>query len=202
MTIKQKQCLLTYLGYYTGSIDGLWGTKSMMATEAFQNAYGIGADGIFGPGTGKKILEVIASGEQPITHTDGAPVDAQDTGTFWDGIKYFKREEFQCQCPRCGGFPVEPQESMVHAVDEIRLRLGKPVTISSGIRCKAHNTEVGGVSNSQHLFGTAADLHCPGATQAEMKEAAEAVLGNTGGIGLYSWGIHVDTRNGCSRWNG
>lgn len=31
MTAKQKQCLLTYLGYDTGGVDGIWGTKSMTA---------------------------------------------------------------------------------------------------------------------------------------------------------------------------
>ena len=25
MTIEQKQCLLRYLGYYAGIIDGIWG---------------------------------------------------------------------------------------------------------------------------------------------------------------------------------
>ena len=35
MTNKQKQCLLCYLGYYVGSIDGVWGTLSKTATKAF-----------------------------------------------------------------------------------------------------------------------------------------------------------------------
>ena len=39
MTIKQKQCLLYYLGYYTGAIDGLWGRKSREATQKFQETY-------------------------------------------------------------------------------------------------------------------------------------------------------------------
>ena len=35
-----------------------------------------------------------------------------------------------------------------------------------------------------------------------LKAAAEEVLGHTGGIGLYGWGIHVDTRQGYARWKG
>ena len=118
---------------------------------------------------------------------------------------YFTRKEFRCPCGHCGGFPVEPQESMVRTVDEIRRRLGIPISIvdggGSGVRCAAHNAEVGGVSNSQHLFGLAADLHSA-ASPAEMKAVAEEVMGHTGGIGLYGWGIHVDTRPGYARWNG
>ena len=36
--------------------------------------------------------------------------------------------------------------------------LGKPVVISSGYRCRELNEKVGGVSNSQHLTGEAADI--------------------------------------------
>ena len=35
-----------------------------------------------------------------------------------------------------------------------------------------------------------------------MKAVAEDVMGRTGGIGLYDWGIHVDTRPRYARWNG
>ena len=70
MTVKQKQCLLEYLGYYTpensntvNNIDGLWGPASEGATRKFQSDYGLDADGIFGPQTEKKILEVVATGK-------------------------------------------------------------------------------------------------------------------------------------------
>lgn len=199
MTIKQKQCLLAYLGYYTGSVDGLWGTQSMTATEAFQDAYGIGADGIFGPATESKILEVIASGEQLIQ-----PPQTPETGNsvgWWKDINYFTREEFRCKCggKYCNGFPVEPEEALVRALDKIRERLGIPITISSGIRCATHNANEGGVANSQHMYGRAADLRA-NVSPETMKAAAEAVMGSTGGIGLYNWGIHVDTGK-YSRWN-
>ena len=36
MTIKQKQCLLAYLDYYEGDIDGKWGPQSEQATKDFQ----------------------------------------------------------------------------------------------------------------------------------------------------------------------
>lgn len=65
MTTKQKQCLLLYLGYYAGEIDGIWGNNSRCATEAFQRNYGLTVDGIFGIGTEARIREVVASGEPP-----------------------------------------------------------------------------------------------------------------------------------------
>lgn len=202
MTNKQKQCLLAYLGYYDGKIDGIWGEKSEEATEKFQWAYGLKVDGVAGKDTQKALRGAVAGTMEPIT--SGQP---PDTGTFWDDIKYFTREEFRCQCggKYCNGFPVEPEEKLVRTLDKIREVLGVPITIvesgGSGVRCPKHNANVGGVSDSQHLYGKAADLHS-GATPAQMKAAAEKVMGNTGGIGLYKWGIHVDTRGTKSRWNG
>ena len=198
MTMKQKQSLLAYLGYYNGPLDGLWGEKSQRATIDFQRAYMAqeDVDGIFGTATEKRILEVIATGEEPkeSVQIDTAP-------GWWKDIRYFTRAEFRCPCGKCGGFPVAPEEKIVRTVDAIRAKLGKPITISSGVRCTEHNAAVGGVATSYHLKGMAADLHCATATPAEMKKAAEAVMGKTGGIGLYDWGIHVDVGK-YSRWNG
>ena len=34
-----------------------------------------------------------------------------------------------------------------------------PIIVTSGFRCEAVNRQVGGVRNSQHMFGQAADIH-------------------------------------------
>jgi peptidoglycan hydrolase-like protein with peptidoglycan-binding domain len=197
MTVKQQQCLLYYLGYYVGNIDGDWGTLSKTATKAFQKDYGLTADGVFGTSTEKKILSVVATGKKPqgtATTSDG-----------WDKIRYFQKSEFKCQCGGryCNGYPAEIDMTMVGYADEIRHRLGKPLNVNSGLRDPRHNAAVGGVSDSQHVYGTACDLGCPsGTTPAKMAAIAEDVIGNTGGIGIYSWGIHIDSRKTKSRWNG
>lgn len=196
MTVEQKQCLLYYLGYYVGKIDGVWGDLSRIATKSFQQSYGLYADGVFSLDTEKKILAVIASGEVP---------KIEKTETSWKNIRYFTKAEFKCKCggKHCNGYPVEIDMNMVRDADEIRHRLGKPIPVNSGLRCRVHNANEGGVSNSQHLYGTAADLGCPaGTTPAKMAAIAEEVMGGTGGIGIYSWGIHIDSRKTKSRWDG
>ena len=218
MTIRQIQCLLAYLGYYDGPLDGLWGEKSQKATEAFQGDFGgISVDGICGEKTEKALKHSVAYGiDKKSDNTDctadhtgvqnNNAVNSTDnnTGTTWDEIKYFKKPEFACKCGKyCNGYPVDVDMNMVKIADEIRSRIGKPIRINSGIRCKIHNANVGGVSNSQHLFGNGADLGCPiGCTPTQMASIAEEIMGNTGGIGTYSWGIHIDTRSAKSRWNG
>ena len=153
MNVKQKQCLLEYLGYYdpdnsnkVNNVDGIWGPASKAATEKFQTDYALEADGEFGPLTEKRILEVIATGEKP--------------GVDWSKVKYFRREEFMCNCggEYCNGMPVEPVPLLVYTADKIRGHFGKAALVSSGVRCPQHNENVGGVPDSRHLAGRAMDF--------------------------------------------
>jgi len=43
-------------------------------------------------------------------------------------------------------------------LDPIRCRYGSPIIVTSGYRCPALNTAVGGVANSHHIVGCAADI--------------------------------------------
>ena len=43
-------------------------------------------------------------------------------------------------------------------LDPIRRRYGAPIIVTSGYRCPALNTAVGGVANSHHIIGCAADI--------------------------------------------
>ena len=194
MTVKQKQCLLAYLGYYVGNIDNIWGNLSKTATKSFQQDHGLEATGSFDGDTEKTILDTVAKSEVKTPVADG-----------WDDIEFFSKKEFKCKCggSYCGGYPAEIDLTMVRWADEIRRRIGKPIGVNSGLRCSQWNTIQGGVSNSQHRYGTAVDLGCPaGTTPAKMAAIAEDIIGNTGGIGIYSWGIHIDSRKTKSRWNG
>lgn len=62
MTNKQKQWQLYYLDFYDYhviNIDGVWADGSVTATKSFQRFYGLKDDGIFGPLTEAKSIEVI-----------------------------------------------------------------------------------------------------------------------------------------------
>ena len=72
MTTKQMQCLLTYLGYDPGTIDGIDGRKTQAALEKFRADYGVGAEGLVGAVAGT-VAQV------------GLPKQGE-TGTFWDEI--------------------------------------------------------------------------------------------------------------------
>lgn len=71
---------------------------------------------------------------------------------------------------------VDNLNKLADYLDVIREKVGKPILISSGFRCPVLNKAVGGVVNSQHQKGLAADLIC-----ADM-ESLEKVLRETGGF--------------------
>ena len=172
MTLKQKQALLAYLGYYDGPLDGLWGEKSQRAAIDFQNSYMAqeDVDGIFGAETEKRILEVISTGEKPVDKNaeKGVIVDTAPVA-FWKDIRYFTRSEFRCPCGKCGGFPVEPEETLVRLADQVRDHFGAPVIVSSGVRCQAHNDELpGSAKNSYHVKGKAMDFCVLGVSGAKL----------------------------------
>lgn len=49
-----------------------------------------------------------------------------------------------------------------HLLEQVRKLLGTPIIVSSGYRCAPLNKAVGGVWNSAHVTGQAADFTSPG----------------------------------------
>ena len=78
-------------------------------------------------------------------------------------MKHFSEKEFRCKC--CGQTGSSQAAANIRAlVDEVldpaREKLGKPIVVNSGYRCPKRNLAVGGVTNSQHMAGEAADICC------------------------------------------
>lgn len=114
--------------------------------------------------------------------------------------KYFSREEFACK--HCGAEP-GIDVRLQHVLDAMREAVGGPLILSSVYRCPVHNANVGGVLNSFHVQGVAADVLVPdGMTVRELAQIAEQC--GADGIGRYfSQGfVHVDTRGYPARWDG
>ena len=158
MDTRQIQALLVYLGYDPGEVDGLPGKNTRRAVLAFQAQEGLEQDGSPGPLTQAALLDAVAKGR---FREEAARTPEENTGTFWDEIRYFKREEkgIACPCGRCGGFPVEPTERLMRLADRIREATGAPMCPSSTVRCQAHNDELSGsIPNSRHLSGKAMDF--------------------------------------------
>ena len=88
----------------------------------------------------------------------------------------------------------------------IRDAAGCAIHINSAYRSPAHNKRIGGVSNSKHVKGLAADLTSRNHTPVELYELIESLINNgkisQGGLGIYNSFVHYDRRGTKARWDG
>ena len=209
MTIKQVQQLLDYLGYDPGAIDGVDGRLTQAAVRRFQGAEGLTVDGIAGEQTQIRLKDAVW--QDRFAKDEAVPDSGQppETGTFWDGIKYFTRTECRCKCggKYCNGYPSEMSETAIKMADEIRRRAGVPLNNNSALRCEKWNAERGGVATSLHRTGHAIDLAPIGGNisvsrlQEIAAEVQQEMIPGRGGLGKYRWGVHIDDGK-YSRWSG
>lgn len=117
-----------------------------------------------------------------------------------DLSKNFDRSEFACKCG-CGYDTVDI--ALVHALEDAREHFNSPISINSGARCRAHNTEVTKrpTSKSQHLYGKASDFTVAGVHPDDVAEYLEYIYKTQYGIGRYKGRTHLDVRTGKARWD-
>lgn len=122
----------------------------------------------------------------------------------------FSASEFHCNCDGryCQG-PAPDASAVRHlawTLQVIRDAVGVPLKINSAYRCPEYNQIVGGAPNSQHKYGTAADLKPIGISPAKLHEEIEHLVNAgdipPGGLGLYNSFVHYDIRPRRARWNG
>ena len=176
MTIKQRQHLLAYLGYYEGTVDGDWGPGSQNACRAFQRAYNyitdqdITVDGFGGPETDKALKQAIAEDLfQPVTEQGTTEENSPEDEMEWPGVVHFDPEEVRCKCngKYCNGFPHKMQPLVMQIAERARQWSGHPIQVISGLRCPEWNRIQKGVATSQHQFGEALDVYFYGKTPGE-----------------------------------
>ena len=154
--------------------DGIVGTNTINAIKAVQRKYGLTVDGIYGTRTNAAINSNIGGGSS--TH--------------------FKKAEFKCECGGryCNGYPGgNTSAKLLGILESLRSYYGKPITVTSGQRCPTYNRQIGGISNSAHIYGKAADIYIPGIcdTAAGRRQViskayalgAAYAYGNTAGMG-------------------
>ncbi len=117
----------------------------------------------------------------------------------------FFRSEFACK-DGCGLDSIDPRT--VQHLQTVRDKLGEPVFVTSGCRCKRHNAAVGGAPDSQHLPAkdrpdeaddpgedcTASDIAVRSMAPHELAAYIETNIPEfeNGGIGIYPSWVHVD----------
>lgn len=155
---KSRSCARALQAKVGAAQDGIIGTQTINALKAYQRSHNLAADGIMGPAT----YSVLFLGKP-------APTSAPSSGLSAGYISpHFRKVEFRCGCGGryCNGYNgrnVDPR--LLNILEKIRAYYGKPITITSGIRCQRYNDSLrGSIKNSVHRLGGAADIYIPGVT--------------------------------------
>lgn len=125
--------------------------------------------------------------------------------------KNFNINEFKC---KANGEIIINADVIAHIqrLQKFRDWYNRPMTVTSGYRTEAYNKQVGGVSNSQHIYGIATDILLPleySGFTSERKKEFQANIQNKwaelckaallqGGVGWYDRQgfFHLDSRKG------
>lgn len=126
------------------ALDGVFGPATKAAVTRFQQAYGLGADGIAGPVTFGKIYELQDDDCTPINFTYN---ELNNCNSDWSGGRVSA-----ATAQANALVSMWKLQAMRHAMGD------RPIIVNGGFRSVACNDAVGGAPDSRHLYGDAVDL--------------------------------------------
>ena len=167
LTNKERQTYLKKLGLYTIKVDNIRGAKQKLAEKIFNTIFLNKKNDTYTEET-DKLLRIIYKSYVASPYM----VDSD-----WQYFKNFKKSEYKCKCggKYCNGYPSEIAMRLVMEDQYLRNYFGTAVRLTSGVRCKTHNKNVGGVSKSRHMTGRASDKNINGRTASEISKVIKSL---------------------------
>jgi hypothetical protein len=176
LTTKQAKSMLNAIGFDNARSNFREACKGFQCGNNLEKVP-LEVDGVFGPKTSDALRRSYAR------HLKHQPTMSA----------HFSYSEFRCKGPaiaECRRIWV--LRAHVRRLEAYRAKIGKPVAIVSGCRCRQRNTDVGGAKSSQHLFGAASDIR-PLASVGEKEEMK--LFAGLGYQQSTKKVVHVDSRD-------
>ena len=105
--------------------------------------------------------------------------------------------ESELTCHHCGEGIEQINPRLLELLEQLRENVGGPLQLSCAYRCPYWNEQVGGVPNSQHVLGNAADVLVPDwLTIDEFLWYTQQLPFDGRGVYRDSQFIHLDVRDG------
>ncbi|MBK1787678.1 D-Ala-D-Ala carboxypeptidase family metallohydrolase [Prauserella cavernicola] len=143
-----RQLQIRVAGYPgTGSVlalDGEYGPATKAAVNRFQDAYGLGGNGVANQATFDKIYALQDNDCTPVNFTYG---ELNGCNSNWSGGNVSAAE-----AKANALVSMWKLQAMRHAMGD------QPIVVNGGFRSVACNDAVGGAPASRHLYGDAVDL--------------------------------------------
>lgn len=161
------------------AVDGAFGPNTEAAVKRFQRGYGLTVDGIVGPQT-QNVLNWLEDSDGSTRHFAWSEFHSKDGSGFSGGKVSASTVK-------------ENVRRLMYKLEAERRKAGNnPVHINSGFRSISHNNAVGGASNSQHMYGIAADHWVENRSPYDVQQIDKTC--GFSGIIRYSSFVHADSR--------
>lgn len=189
LAIVQK--LLAKLDYYQSDIDGIYGKHTGHAFAQWKSDNYLGQPLMIGPES-YKTLEGQAD--------KAAKTDEIDWNNFSCKVSdYFTVGEVCMNDKRRIPTDTKVKRNIIalaKELDKVRADFGQPITVTSWYRPEAINRAVGGVRNSTHIQGIAADIRPSKGDVRAFQDWVRPRWFGALGLGAQKGFVHLDIRNG------
>lgn len=212
--VKELQTILKEGGLYLGDVTGIVDGKTVNAFKAFKKKAYLEYPDVLGASTVTALLEIVGEAKHPNV------IDNKTGISQSKSIRLPGKEIVYCNEPINGcqhflwgeatknGTRIPADNQIVQNIINLAGYLelvraifeNRVIIINSWYRPPEINALVGGVSNSQHLFGNAVDVIVQGISPPEVYRRLNNWHGASGGLGNSKAFTHLDLRGYCARF--
>ena len=211
--VAAVQSQLCRVHLLNGAIDGIAGKRTLAAFAKFKELEHLEYPDLLGKSTAQALLEATFTHAIP---KDDVNVKLDERKAFLPKVGWvtssdrihlggnFSWGEFTKELSRVpeNTKVVDNIYRLADYLEDVRKLFGNPsILISSGYRPPTVNAAVGGASNSQHLYGAAADIVISSFRPHEVYKRLNQWHGSKGGLGDSASFTHIDLRGYRARWD-